>query len=297
MSPAPTPRVVIVDGVPMSGLLGEADGAPRAVVVALHGGATTSAYFDCPGHPWLSLVRTGPRWGFTILALDRPGFGSSGLYSDVFDTVTRRIDMTYGAIDAILGDRDRGAGVFVLAHSNGSELALRMAAEERGDELLGLEISGTGLRQQDAAAAVLAGASRENIPTGLRELLWEPAQLYPPGMAGAVRIKGGPVSPGYEAELVANWVRDLPDLASRVRVPVRYTVAEHERVWATDDEAVSEVASLFTAAPRVLTYRQDAAGHNLSLGHTAAAYHMNTLAFAEECAIAAHTIDLKMEAS
>ncbi len=133
------PRVVIVDGVPMSGLLAEADGAPRAVVVALHGGATTSAYFDCPGHPWLSLVRTGPRWGFTILALDRPGFGSSDLYSSEFDSVPRRIDMTYRAIDAILGDRDRGAGVFVLAHSNGSELALRMAAEERGDELLGLE--------------------------------------------------------------------------------------------------------------------------------------------------------------
>ena len=47
MSP-PTPRVVLVDGVPMSGLLAEASGA-AAVIVALHGGATTSAYFDCRG--------------------------------------------------------------------------------------------------------------------------------------------------------------------------------------------------------------------------------------------------------
>ena len=51
------PRVVIVDGVPMSGLLAETE-RPKAVVVALHGGATTAAYFDCPGHPELRLLRS-----------------------------------------------------------------------------------------------------------------------------------------------------------------------------------------------------------------------------------------------
>lgn len=63
-APAPRPRVVMVDGVPMSGLVAEADGQPRAVVVALHGGASTAAYFDCPGHPRLSLLRLGARLGF-----------------------------------------------------------------------------------------------------------------------------------------------------------------------------------------------------------------------------------------
>lgn len=70
---SPRPRVVMVDGVPMSGLLAEAAGQPRAVVVALHGGASTAAYFDCPGHPRLSLLRLGARLGFTMIALDRPG--------------------------------------------------------------------------------------------------------------------------------------------------------------------------------------------------------------------------------
>ena len=218
MSTVPQARVVIVDGIPMSGLLAEvgAQTAPKAVIVALHGGATTAAYFDCPGHPGLSLLRSAPDHGFTVLALDRPGFGSSALYGDEFDSTPRRIEMTYHAVDAILGPRDRGAGVFVLAHSNGSELALRMAADDRGRDLLGLEFSGTGLHQQDAAAAVLATASRENIPTGLRELLWEPADLYPPGVSRSVRIRGGPVSPGYEGDLVSNWRRDLPDLAARI---------------------------------------------------------------------------------
>lgn len=189
--PVPTPRVVLVDGVPMSGLLAcPADAAPTAVVVAIHGGATTGAYFDCPGHPRLSLLRLGARLGYTVLALDRPGFGSSALYAEEFTDPARRTEMTYGAIDAILGDRDRGAGLFVLAHSNGTELALQLAAHpDRGRQLLGVEISGTGLNQQEAAAAVLSSASITNVPTGLRELLWEPAELYPDGIAGAVRIK------------------------------------------------------------------------------------------------------------
>ena len=53
----PRPVVVEVDGIPLSGLLAEA-AAPRAVLLAL-GGATTCAYFDCPGHPivWLPVCR------------------------------------------------------------------------------------------------------------------------------------------------------------------------------------------------------------------------------------------------
>lgn len=78
---APHPRVVLADGVPMSALVAEAP-EPRAVVVALHGGATTSAYFDCPGHPELSLLHAGVAAGFTVVALDRPGYGASAPYPE-----------------------------------------------------------------------------------------------------------------------------------------------------------------------------------------------------------------------
>lgn len=292
----PQARAVVVDGVPMSGLLAAVE-SPRAVVLALHGGATTAAYFDCPGHPELSLLRSAPRHGFTVLALDRPGFGSSALYNDEFDSTPRRVDMVFAAVDKMLGGCDRGAGTFVLAHSNGSELALRLAADERGAGLLGVEISGTGLRYQEVAASVLAGASRDNIPAGLRELLWEPAELYPAGIAGSVRIKGGPVSPGYESALVHNWRRDLPELAAGVRIPVRYTLGEHERVWCTGAAAMSEIAGLFTAAPAVQTYEQADAGHNLSLGHSAPRYHRSVLDFVEACGTSCQTFDFPLEAT
>ncbi len=279
----PVPRVALVDGVPMSGVLAAVP-APRATIVALHGGATTAAYFHPPGHPELSLPRLGAAAGFTVLALDRPGFGASGAFASEFDDTTRRVDMVYRAIDTTLGDRDRGAGLFLLAHSNGSELVLRMAGEHpRGDDLLGIEISGTGVEQQSNAHAILAGATAERIPTGLRELLWEPAELYPDRVAGAVRITGGPISPGYEATLVSSWGETFPRLAGAVRVPVRYSLGEHERVWCNDDSAMAEVAALFGNAPRVTVARHWNAGHNLSLGHTAADYHHSVLSYIQEC--------------
>lgn len=279
----PVPRVVLVDGVPMSGILSAVD-EPRATIVAVHGGATHAAYFDPPGHPELSLPRQAADAGFTVLSLDRPGFGASALYPDEFADTARRVEMTYRAIEAMLGDLDRGAGLFLLAHSNGSELVLRMAAEHpRGTELLGIEISGTGIEQQPAAAEILTGASVERIPTGLRELLWEPAHLYPDGVAGAVRITGGPISPGYEAGLVETWPQTFPALAEQVRVPVRFTLGEHERVWRNDDSAMAQIAGLFSNAPRVQLWRQPDAGHNLSLGHTAGDYHRSVLSYVQEC--------------
>ena len=47
--------------------------------------------------------------------------------------------------------------------------------------------------------------------------------------------------------------------------------------------ALAEIASLFSGAPRFQVNQQRGAGHNISLGHTAAAYHSTVLSFANEC--------------
>jgi pimeloyl-ACP methyl ester carboxylesterase len=281
-SPVPRPRVVIVDGVPMSALVAEAP-QPRAVVLALHGGGTTAAYFDCPGHPSLSLLRTGPARGFTVIALDRPGYGSSAPYPEVLADPAQRVRLARGAIDRILGGSPRGAGLFLLAHSNGCELALRMAADN--EDLLGIEMAGTGRRYHPVAREVLKTASTTHRPPGLRELLWQPAHLYPAEVLGGI-TKAATGAP-YEAAMVTEWPRDdFPALAARVRVPVQFSVAEHEKVWLSDAAALAEIAAMFSAAPSFRIHRQPGAGHNISLGHTAADYHEKVLAFAEECCAA-----------
>ncbi|TFV59763.1 alpha/beta fold hydrolase [Mycobacterium sp. PS03-16] len=292
MSSAPRPRVVLVDGVPMSGLAATAD-EPRAVIVALHGGASTAAYFDCPGHPRLSLLRLAALTGFTVIALDRPGYGSSAPYPEALEDPDQRVALAYGAVDKILGESPRGAGLFIVAHSNGCELALRMAADGRGADLVGLELAGTGLRYQDSALDILQAASPSRRPPGLRGLLWEPAELYPPEVLGG--ITNSSTGAPYEAAMVRDWpARDFPDLAGRVRVPVRFTHAEHERVWCSDDEALEQIAAVFGAAPRFVVAEQLAAGHNLSVGRTAAAYHLGVLSFVEECVVS-RDADVKLE--
>lgn len=281
---APRPRLVIVDGVPMSALVCEAE-QPKAVVVAIHGGGTTAVYFDCPGHPSYSLLRTGAAAGFTVVAIDRPGYGSSGPYPEAMVEGEQRVDLAYGAIDRILGERPSGAGLFVWGHSGGCELTMRMAADARGDELLGIELAGTGRHYHPAAREILKTATRESRPPGMRGLLWSPEELYPREVLGGATVS--PSAPAYEDQMVSDWARQtFPELAPAVRVPVHFSIAEHEKVWQADDSAVTEIGSLFSAAPCFVVHRQAGAGHNISLSHAAPDYHAKVLAFVDECVAA-----------
>jgi pimeloyl-ACP methyl ester carboxylesterase len=278
------PRVVMVGAVPMSALVATVP-EPRAVIVAVHGGATSSAYFDCPGRPDLSLLHTAAAQGFTVIALDRPGYGASALYQDTMAEPAERVALAFGAVDKILADGPRGAGLFLFGHSLGCELALRMTVDER-DDILGVELAGTGLRYRPEAKEILSQATLTRRPVGLRELLWEPADLYP-----AEVLTGALSAPGvaYEGPVTAHWSRrDFPELATRVRVPVRYSAAEHERVWDTSPAALADIAGLFSSAPGVSVNEMPDSGHNLSVGLTAQTYHLRVLSFVKDC-IAAGT--------
>ena len=291
----------------MSGLIAEASApqsdvaagaAPRAVIVAFHGGASTAAYFDCPGHPRLSLLRAGAMLGYTVIALDRPGYGASAPYPDAMQRPEQRVALAYGAVEKILGSSARGAGLFLLAHSAGCELAVRMAVDERAERvhLIGVELAGTGLQYGDAAQEILKTATPTLRLTGLRELLWQPEHLYPAEVLNG--ITNSSTGAPYEVAIASDWPRqDFPALAGHVRVPVQFSVAAHERVWKSDRDALAEIAALFTASPRFVINEQVGAGHNLSLSVSAAAYHMKVLSFVEDCVVARDNATAEVEAS
>nr|WP_083443054.1 alpha/beta fold hydrolase [Mycolicibacterium aurum] len=262
----------------MSGLVA-AVAKPRAVIVAIHGGATSSAYFDCPGRPELSLLRAAAAQGFTTIALDRPGYGTSAVYAAEFADPARRVAATSAGVDKILGDVDCGAGLFVMGHSAGCELGLRLATAR--DDVVGVELAGTGLRYSGPAKAIISEATITSRPAGLRDLLWEPTDLYPPEV-----LTGALSAPGvaYEGEVTANWARrDFPALATKLAVPVQFSIAEHEKVWDSSPESVAAITALFTASPQLRVNEMADSGHNLSVGLSAARYHQRVLSFIEEC--------------
>ena len=249
---------------------------PRGVIVALHGGATNSAYFDCPGHPELSLLHIGVALGYTVIAPDRPGYGASAAYPDAMVSPEQRVALVSGLIQRIAGP----GNLFVVGHSLGCELALRLAVQSY--DVVGVSLAGTGLRYQPDAHQILKDASTASPrPRGLRDLLWEPARLYPPDVVGAGLSAEGTA---YEGEIVKTWSRqDFPALAGKIRVPVQFTAGEYEYVWQSDSEALAAIAAIFTASPRVQTDVLAESGHNLSVGLTAGTYHRTVLAFADEC--------------
>ncbi|GGZ16354.1 thioesterase [Streptomyces inusitatus] len=261
----------------LSALLAEPPGPPRATVLAVHGGGMNAHYFDGRAHPTLSLLTLGAELGYTVLAVDRPGYGASAAALPEGLTLDGQADALRSALDDFAARRPLGAGLFVLAHSYGGKVALTAAARGLHPALLGLDISGCGHRY----AAKPASTGTATGFGGGRGLNWGPLGLYPPDTfrLAATAVADVPVCEGAEA---ARWEERFPAVAAGVRVPVRLTFAEHEGWWRHDPEAISELTGLL-AAPRLLVDRQPGAGHNISLGWAARAYHLRAFGFLEEC--------------
>ncbi|KUJ38864.1 thioesterase [Streptomyces sp. NRRL F-5122] len=262
-------------GVTLSCLLAEPpDGRPRATVVALHGGGMSAGYFDGQAHPDLSLLTLGARLGFTVLAVDRPGYGLSAEQLPGGQTLAEQADVLESAMERFAEQHATGAGFFLLAHSYGGKLALVTAA--RGAGPLALDVSGCGHRYDPGVAGLL------RMPTSAdRQRNWGPLRLYPPDTFRSIGSTVVPM-PEREAAEVARWPGTFDELAPRVRVPVRLTFAEHEAWWRHDESNIADLTARLTEAPVVRVERQPDAGHNISLGRTARAYHLRALAFFEE---------------
>ncbi|MFD7291906.1 alpha/beta hydrolase family protein [Streptomyces sp. NPDC059897] len=273
-------RAVTLDSTdgPLSALLSEpSGGSPRAAVVALHGGGMRAGYFDSTAHPDLSLLTLGARLGYTVLALDRPGYGHSAERSPEGRSLDEQTVAVRSAVAEFAADRDTGAGVLLLGHSYGGKLALSVVAASAPDPVVAVDVSGCGRRP----AADPNDSSGSTWGLRARHLNWGPSRLYPPGAVGAGARIVAPMPP-REAEGVADWERRSEEVLPRIRVPVRLTFAEYEAWWRHTDEDLDDLRQRLAGAPRVALDRLPGAGHNISLGLAARTYHLRALAFLEE---------------
>jgi pimeloyl-ACP methyl ester carboxylesterase len=263
-------------GLTLSGLLAEpAGGPPRATVVAVHGGGMRAGYFDGQADADLSLLTLGARLGFTVLALDRPGYGHSAAQVPDGLTLEEQSDVLSGALDAFAERHAVGRGFLLLAHSYGGKLALTTVARTPG--LLALDASGVGHRYG------IDPTERQRLRRHLEwEHNWGPLGLYPPGTFRAAQALVAPI-PAREAAEVPLWPQMFEELAPRIDIPLRLTFAEHETWWRHEEPDLAELTSRLAKAPVLRVERQPGAGHNISLGRAARSYHLRALAFFEEC--------------
>ncbi|MFD1660296.1 alpha/beta hydrolase [Streptomyces caeni] len=264
------------EGIRLSGLLIEPRHVPpRAVVVCLHGGGMSAAYFDGQARPDISLLALGARLGYTVLAVDRPGYGESAAALPQGQTLAEQAVTLRAALRDFAAGHDVGAGLFVVAHSFGGKVALTMGAGMAAGELIGLDISGCGSRYIAQATRHIGSSGRMS-----HMLNWGPLRLYPPGTFRSSVAVVAPM-PARERLEWKSWPERYRRIAPRLTLPTRLTFAEHEAWWQHDDAAIDDLTRPL-AAPWTVERLPDT-GHNISLGWSARSYHLRVLAFLEQC--------------
>jgi pimeloyl-ACP methyl ester carboxylesterase len=247
----------------------EPAGEPRATLYALHGGGLNGDYWDCRHDRALSLAALGVQLGFRVAHPDRPGHRANRERWPRGLAARDEAALHVATITARWGD---DAPVVLVGHSAGSIVALHAAAEHAWPGLLGVDYSGVGI--------TLDPGSGDDDDRRTR--FWGPTAAYPP----ATWEKGGrPTEPTipHDGTSAREWSQVFAGVAAAVRVPVRVTFAATERWWGGVDDVLAAVAAGFTATPSVTTAVEPGAGHNLSLGFAARAYHLQVCAFAERC--------------
>jgi pimeloyl-ACP methyl ester carboxylesterase len=260
-------------------------GAPRATILALHGGGYSAGYWDHPLDPTASLLTLGPALGYRVAAIDRPGYGAShGLVGDSV-RADRQAEIVFDLIDTLRAGGDTGAAVFLIGHSMGAVLALHMAASARAGAIAAVDISGLPFVFDEALANKQQLASLDFLPDNSREfrraLFYGPDGTFDAGMIAAEERLIRPI-PAAEIIDAVECPVSTPVLAPKITVPVRITRAESDVSSGGGREGLEGCGALFTSSPRVELAWQRDSGHNISLHHVARAYHLRAIAFFDE---------------
>jgi len=286
MSHAPEPVLIQAGGLRLSGLVARPPtGSPRGLVVALHGGGYGAAYWTSPV-PGQSLLALAADLGFATLAVDRPGYGAS---RDLDRSLDQQTETLFDAIDDWT-QRDGGAApVFLIGHSIGGILALKMAAHGKAERLSGVDVLGVPFRFPDDGGGLVvrnlaktgqaASIAREDLQ---RYLLFGPEGAYPPA-AFEHHARCISSTPPREYQDGIDAPRLWPAVLPAIRLPVQFTLAEFETMQCTGWPILEEVRSLLNNSRRARVDLQRGSGHNASLHYIARAYHLRALAFFEEC--------------
>ena len=255
------------------------------LLVALHGGTYTSAYFGVAGGPSGSLLEIAARNGFAVLNVDRPGYGESTLLPEEENTFARQAEILDHAIAAAL-EWWPAPGVVLVGHSIGGMISLEIAARHPRWPLIGVATSGNGARIPAGGAAEALGALPLSGVVDLPVPERDGVMFGPPGSftEAAREAAHGSYAPTPFVELVRApvWARErLSTVAAAVEVPVLTVLAAYDALWDSSAEARADYESRFSvpvSAPALA-----GTGHSIDHHLMGAALDLMQLGFAQEC--------------
>lgn len=262
----------------------EQAGAP--LIVAVHGGTYTSRYFDVPGH---SLLDRAEANGLPIIAIDRPGHGGSPLLAPEESDLAGQGRFLAGALkegwERYGGGRK---GMVIIAHSIGAAISLRVSSAPDGLPLLGVAVSGVGLRTPPDHRGMwnaLPDMPRVELPDAVKdEVMFGPAGSFDAAMPAASHVANTTAVRAELVDIVSTWQDHVHGVLGRIAVPVHYRQAEVDHLWIVDEGEVAGFAGALTASPRVDAEMMRGTGHCIDFHRVGAALQLQQLGFALQCA-------------
>jgi pimeloyl-ACP methyl ester carboxylesterase len=273
----------------LSGRWREGTGATPVspLVIAVHGGTYTSRYFDVPGY---SMFSRAAEVGMPMLAPDRPGYGESLEMPESDSTLQGNAAFLRQALSEAWGRYGGSArGIVLVGHSIGAAISMIVAGEKLDWPLLGLALSGVGLRTPPGhreAWAALPPTYRVEIPSALKDqVMFGPPGSFDDDMPTASHIANAPAPKAELVDIVSTWHDQVLDVASRITVPVHYRQGEFDGLWIVGETEVRGFGDALRSAPYVDARLMPGVGHCLDFHRVGATFQKEQLAFAQQCAL------------
>lgn len=261
-----------------------APGAP--LIIAIHGGSYTSTYFDVPGY---SLLDRAAANGVPTLALDRPGHGNTAILPSVHSTIAGNARALVPILEDLWVRYGGGTrGIVLIGHSIGAAIAATIASAPGTLPLLGIALSGVGLRVPDGDRErweALPDIPLVDLPAAIKDMvMFGPEGSFAPDAQLASHQADAPAVRAELVDITSTWSDNVHEILGAIAVPVHYRQGEFDRLWIVDQGEVSGFAAALAVAPGVDAAMLHGTGHCMDFHLIAAALHAQQIGFALRCA-------------
>lgn len=261
--------------------------ADMPLVIAIHGGTYTSAYFDVPG---ASLMEQAAAHGIPIVAPDRPGYVDSPILPRGEGTVAGQARALTTALHDAWKQYGAGTrGIVLIGHSIGGAIACTIAGQPDGLPIIGLAVSGVCMHtpaEHKPMWEQLPDIPIVEIPPEAKaQFMFGPAGSYEPDMPGiSTRFSGAGAPRAELVDIVSTWNDNAPATLGRIAVPVHYRQAEVDHLWICGQAEVDSFERALTSSPRVDAAMMRNTGHCIDFHRVGRSLQLQQLAFALQCA-------------